>query len=490
MERTELTRNQLVNQLLHVGHGKLEIYTDTGLKAAQTEPELFGHMISWNSKKGEVRDSKVALPILALRGPADPELYENAVANLCLLDPRNLLKAARYHFELAPKHAVHDGAGHVLKNGIKKYLKAREGSRKWWDRTVLQHRKSIKSLYSLYHVKPSPHAQAVLFKKSKRGVFKILGELKNMQPEEAAGQILNHEIPFTIAVGALGGIKDKPDILLALIERMSGAELINNTKMLQRFGVFENSVLKSAYDNSLEKAKKDKRLSTLKAGKAKEVIKDKKLAAKMESVEEAKLDQLGGIEGDWAILGDRSGSMDESIEIAKQVAALIAQQIKGAVYLVFFDTSPTYYDVTGKSLSEIKELTKRIAPGGATAIGCSLAYLMDKNIVVNGIAICSDGGDNTHPLFHETYRKYCAKFGLEPPVYHFWAPGERNHMDRFCKDAGILVEFFDVSKDVDFYSLPNIIKTLRTSRYTLVEEIMETPLLTFNDVFQKKGGII
>jgi hypothetical protein len=63
-------------------------------------------------------------------------------------------------------------------------------------------------------------------------------------------------------------------------------------------------------------------------------------------------------------------------------------------------------------------------------------------------------------------------------------------MDRFCKDAGILVEFFDVSKDVDFYSLPNIIKTLRTSRYTLVEEIMETPLLTFNDVFQKKGGII
>ena len=41
----------------------------------------------------------------------------------------------------------------------------------------------------------------------------------------------------------------------SLIERMSGSELINNTKMLKRFGVMENPALKAAYDNGLEKAK-------------------------------------------------------------------------------------------------------------------------------------------------------------------------------------------------------------------------------------------
>ena len=64
MEKTAVSRNQLVNQLLHMGHGDLSIYNDIGLKAVKAEPELFGHLIAWNTKKGEVRDSKVALPVL------------------------------------------------------------------------------------------------------------------------------------------------------------------------------------------------------------------------------------------------------------------------------------------------------------------------------------------------------------------------------------------------------------------------------------------
>jgi len=38
---------------------------------------------------------------------------------------------------------------------------------------------------------------------------------------------------------------------------------------------------------------------------------------------------------------------------------------------------------------------------------------------------------------------------------------------------------------VDFYSLPNLVQTMRTNRYSLIEEIMETPLLTLEQAFAK-----
>jgi hypothetical protein len=505
MEKTEVSRNQIVNELLHIGHGDLSIYNDVGLKAVQVEPELFAHLIAWNHKKGEVRDSKAALPAIALRGAPDKELYESAVAHLCLLDPRTLLKALVYSkCELSQ---IGDGGKKMLRKGVSLYLRKREESRGWWNKTAVQHRKSLKSLYKIFHTKPAPSAQNILFGKPtgkmikgkdgklkpeigpivypKGSVFEAIKRLKDMAPDEAAGTILNYKVPFLVAVGALGGIKDKPDVILALVERMSGSELITNTNMLQKCGVFDNPALKAAYDKALDRMKKDPKVSTLKASRAGEVVKDKKAGKKLKQIQEDRLHQLGGIEGDWLVLGDKSVSMRNSIKVAKKVAGLIAQQVKGNVHLIFFDTMPTYFNVAGKSLDEINEITKRISAGGNTSIGCGLDFLYQKGKTINGIAICSDGGDNTNPYFYQAYQKYVQKFGIEPPVYHFWVSGDPNQLAHDCQQANILLEHFDLDRDVDFYSLPNIIKTLRTSRYMLVEEIMETALLTFKDVFKE-----
>jgi len=308
--------------------------------------------------------------------------------------------------------------------------------------------------------------------------------LKDMDPEEAAGTILHHESPFLIAVGALGGIKGKDDIILALIERMSGSELVNNTDMLKRYGVFDNPVLNAAYDAAVTRTAKDKRVSTLKASKAAETVKDKKAGKKLKQIQEQRLQQLGGIEGDWLVLGDRSGSMERSIDVARNVASLIAQQVKGNVHLVFFNTSPTFYDVTGKSLAEITSLTERVRANGGTSIGCGLDLLRSKGTLVNGIAICSDGGDNTTPYFHDTYKKYAEKSGIEPTVYLFHVPGDPDSLSIFCERSGVMLEKFELGYNVDHYSMPNIIKTLKTNKYSLCEEIMEVPLLKFGDVFK------
>jgi len=342
----------------------------------------------------------------------------------------------------------------------------------------------MKALYALFHVKPNDLAQRVLFKreKPKGTVFEAIANLKHMSPEEAAGTILNYKIPFLIAVGALGGIKNKPDVIMALIEQTSGSELIGNTEMFRRLGVFDNPALKGAFEKAINRAKKDKRVSTLKASKAAEKVGDVQTATKMKAVQDEKLEQLGGIDGDWLVLGDCSGSMHQSIELAKVVASLISQQVNGQVHLIFFNSGPFRFDVTGKSYDEIKEMTSRVTARGNTSIGCGLELLREKGIVVNGIVIVSDGGDNTVPYFHQAYPKYVETLGIEPTVYHLWVKGDYNRLSEYCNRSDIQLQRFDVST-IDHYSLPNLIKTLRSSKYTLIDEIMETPLLTLKDVF-------
>lgn len=160
METTQISRNQIINQILHIGHGNLSIYMDAGLKAVRNEPELFAHLIAWNQKNGSVRDSKKALPVIAMQGPHDEELFENAAAHLCLLSPMDLLSAYKFHRTLPP-----NDFGPGVRKAIHLYIRERERSRAWWDRTALQHRKALKGLYCTYHIKPGRRAQKVLFER-------------------------------------------------------------------------------------------------------------------------------------------------------------------------------------------------------------------------------------------------------------------------------------------------------------------------------------
>jgi hypothetical protein len=313
----------------------------------------------------------------------------------------------------------------------------------------------------------------------KGSVFAKLPQLKDMKAQEAAGTILNHKIPFLIAVGALGGIKDKTDIILALIEGMSKAELINNSGALKRWGVMDNPALKAAYDKGLTSAKKEK-VSTLKAGQAAKAVGDKKLAKKLEKVQEEQIDKKGGIEGDWLVLADRSGSMKRSIEVSQHVSAILARQVKGEVHLVFFNDRPQYFDVSGKTFEEIKEDTKRMYATGGTSIGCGLDMIREKKRLVNGIAICSDGGENHHPLFGTVYDKYSKEFGIDPTVYFYKVPGDPDRLSR----QGLEMQTFELGYEPDYYALPQLVLTMRTGKYMLVEEILETKLLKFGDVFK------
>jgi hypothetical protein len=519
-----ITRNTIINELSRSPHGKLEEYTPVCVEAAKSEAEFLAHLIAFDKLNGQVRDAKVALPVISLSVAEfcrDQEFLENSLAHMAMLDVRNFVRAFRFAkgltglTDVGPKkqqvfgitaeearegYRVHvfESMGEIIRkpgpgsmNQIRKvaqrYLRAREENWGWWERTAVQHRKTLRELYALTHTKPSAMADAILFKNEKpRGtIFEAISRLGTMSPEEAAGTILERKIPFLIAKGAMGKKIQDPSVLLALIDRMSPSELVNNMTELERLGVKKEPALRAALEKALTKAGSSKK-NTFKATVAAEAVEDEGLKQKLVALQEKQIKQLGGVDGNWAVLADASGSMAPCIEIGRKVAATLAKLVKGEVYLIFFNTSPRVLRATGKTYEDILKESSRVNADGGTSIGCGLQYLLDEKIEIDGIAVVSDAAENTTPFFTEVYGRYSKVFDKEPPVYLYRVGGRMSYADHdlavSMKGAKIDLQEFSLPGSVDFYSLANTVGTMRVSRYGLVQKIMETPLVTLATV--------
>lgn len=479
-----LTRQQVFSLLAKSPHGKLDEYFPVGSQACREDPEFFSHLIAWNGIKGEIRDAKVALPIVALatmrNGDSVPEFVDNAEAHLALLPPRDLLRGAR----------AKQGRMRSVRRLVEKYLRAKESNAKSWDRMALQHRGSLKELYALFHVAPSPRANRILFQRQypDKSVFADVARLKDMSPLEAAGTIVDRKIPFLIAVGALGPKAKDKDVLIALIDKMTPAQLTNNMKKLERLGVKNDPALKAALEQALSKARMGKG-SALKLTKAVESLGDDELREKARAVQEAKLSRAS-VEGDWAVLCDRSNSMEAALPVALQIAAILARMAAGKVHLVFFSSEPQYLDVTGLTLEQIQKATRYMRVSGATSIGCGLNYLLANGIQVDGIAIVSDAQENTPPHFAGVMEQYSKAHSKQVPVYLYRLQAAMHgYLDRdlaqSMSERGLDLSEFDLQRqNIDYHSLPNLVQTMRTNRYSLIDEVMAAPLLRLEDVLR------
>lgn len=464
-----LTRNQIISQLIKSPHGNLKSYIPVGVQAAKEDPEFFGRMIAWNLN-GQVRDSQVALPVLALTAPGlDPVLKANAQGALLRLSPRELLRAAKFCREQkAPFTPV--------KQAIVKSLRDIENP-KQFPRVAIQHRDVLKEMYRWLRIKPADIADKMLFKGEKIGASREFGRLRDMLPLEAAGIIATKKLP---AIQVMGAMKEKardPVIVQALLGVMTPNQVVNFTKTLERWGLKDHPETRAAYEKALARVANSSR-ATLKTTVAAQAV-GGTLGEKLLGVQEKQLAKLGGVDGDWLVLADRSSSMTSAIEVAQQVASFLARMVTGKVHLVFFNSSPTYYDVSGKTLDEITAMTRTVYAMGSTSCGVGLDYARLNKFDLDGIAIVTDGGDNTVPHFHLAYPSLCKALGKELPAYVYLVNGDPPVMLDRAKCADIDLQVFDLRAGVDYYAIPGLVGTMRTNKYSLADEIMATPLLTF-----------
>lgn len=550
----------LVSTLTTSPHGDLRLYAQAAITAAHNDPDFYSHLLVWNHRKGQVRDAKVALPVLALAHPRLPaQAVENALALIADLPPRLFLQAMNFAKDVRNGWTAEGAVRADVKKGVKaraaipacaampvpvrrllqrlvtRYLRDLEADWPAWERVALRHRSALRSLYARFHIEAGGYKQsrheATLFGSSRKvsrirpdhGKFEIVRTLATLSPVEIGGTIAKYQIPFPIARGALGAKAKDPDVALALLNSMTDSELVTNMRALKRMGVQSVPALRGALALRLEKAgaKKGRQKGTLKTTRAAEALADDEaLSTKLSALQERQLDHLGSVKGRWLVVADKSGSMEIAIDTANQVAAVLGR-MAATVKLVYADIAPRAVDAAGKTYEELTALTAMMTASGGTSLGCALDYAMAQRWEIDGIALVTDGAENHIPFFADMYERYAAVLGKRVPVYWYHVQGDIRAMLRTvaqvhyhrdptaaeyvgaerardeevalfrqgCDRARIVLDRFDLTGGVDYYSLPNLCLTMRTNRYSLADEIMATPLVKIDAVLHRTIGM-
>jgi hypothetical protein len=467
---TELdVRIGVLNSFLTTPHGKLADLAPLHMAGLDRDALFYGHLAAWYADRGEVRDHKVLF-----------------VAHLLTSDFAELREAGWVLLQKLPPHMVAQALDHakrvigktprVLKSAVAAYLRGLEQSPERFDRAALRGKQDLKHLYASLRIAPGPRAQRVLFDGepplgSPLLALKLLARAADTA--EQARIIVEQRIPYTTAVGALKAMT--PSVLVALIEVMTPQETINHLKSLKARGAFDSPEVKALIERKLKAAESDKRVSTLKATRAlANVALDDATEALLTEVTDKRVAGIARITRPTALFVDKSSSMTQAIEVAKEAAALISA-VCADFRVLAFDSETFEVRAGGVERSAWEQAFRMVRPNGSTSIGAPLAKLARERHYVEQVVAITDMGENSAPMFHEAYAAYAHELGVGPQVTIVAVGGRDERFLGRLREHAIPHTVWEFGGD--YYSLPNLLPLLAMpSRAELVEQVMAVPL--------------
>ncbi|HLZ58666.1 MAG TPA: hypothetical protein VKR06_17135 [Ktedonosporobacter sp.] len=468
-------RVQILNSFLSTPHRKLEDLAPLHTDAIKRDPLFYGHLAPWYFAKGEVRDHRV-LFVGHLATSDFDEFREAAWVLLQQLAPFEVARVLDHSKRVIGK------TPRSLKSAIAHYLQTRENNIRQFDGAALRARDDLKHLYASLRLKPGPRAQAILFdgqppEDSPLGALKRLAKAESA--DEQAAIILDQKIPYTTAIGAIKHIT--PALLVALINSMSPQEVINNMAALKRKGAMDDKDVKALIDQKIAESATDKRVSTMKAKKAIEVAQlDEATERLLTEVTDKRVADKVEIKRPTALFVDKSSSMTQAIEIAKQLAALVSAVITADFYVYAFDTAAFEIktDVKGEkrpALSDWEKAFKFIRADGATSIGAPLARMVKEKQYVEQLIVVTDEGENTAPYLRVAWQEYVEKMGTAPSIVIVAVNGSNLGFVKGLEQQGAEVMRYVFREDI--YGLANVLPLLAApSKAELVALIMDYEL--------------
>jgi hypothetical protein len=308
-----------------------------------------------------------------------------------------------------------------MRTEISRYLREREADPRRFDRAVMVARKPLKRLYAGLHIQPSQRAQAILF---------------------------DDEPP--------------PDSLPFKVKQMAKAE----TPAEQARAIVEY----------MTAAKSDKRVSAYKAKVAAEAAgASGELAEALDQVTEAQVKASGTISRPTALLIDKSGSMQQAIEVGKQLGAMISAVSEADLFAYAFDTVAYAIEPKGDSLADWEKALTGIKAYGGTACGVAIDQMRRRKQWVEQIVMVTDEGENTAPRFAAAYQAYARAAGMKPAVILVRIGRAVDYLERACQELGVAPNVFAFKGD--YYALPNVIPLLTyPSLAEMVMEVLDYPL--------------
>ncbi|MBL1175210.1 MAG: hypothetical protein FWK01_08800 [Pantanalinema sp. GBBB05] len=463
-------RLEMLNSLLTTPHRQLEQVAEIHQLIVDLDPIFYGHLAVWYQRHGDVRDHKEVFVAYLLTS----HLTEHRDAGFMMLQEFPPYQVARVvdfmkqHRNKLPRSA---------RTAVQRYLKVRENNPVLFDRAALRGRKAMKHLYASLHIKPGERANAILFR-DQPPVGSLADVLKQLAKATSAAEqarlIVEFKLPYTIAIGAIRQLT--PTVLVALINSMTPQEVINNLKSLKARGAMDHPEVKALIDAKLDEAAKSTRVAAFKAQIAADAADlDTDTVARLEKVTNEQVKRRGVIARPTALLVDKSGSMENAIELGKRLAALISGITQADLFVYAFDTIPYPVTAQGKELTDWERAFQHIQAGGGTSIGCALEVMRKKRQVVDQIIIVTDEGENAAPYFSEVYKTYCRELAVMPNIVIVRVGGHYDWLEGQLKQQQSPVETFTFAGD--YYSLPNLVPLLtRPSRLDLLMEILDMPL--------------
>jgi hypothetical protein len=494
-------RLNLLNTLLTTPHRDLRAIYPVHQEIVRQDPRFYVRLAAWYSDRGDVRDHKemfvVNLVLSDFPGHRDVGLallrglppYEVGRV-VDFIHGRKKTRKARAGATAKGKEKAEAPAATVteafglfrnpprsLRTEVTRYLREREADADWFDSTVLVARKAVKRLYALLHVAPAERAQKILFDEeppadSRLAALRALGRAAS--PAEQARAIVEHQIPYRVAATVVRQMT--PAVLLALIERMTPQELINNLGSLRRRGALDHADLKPLIEAKLEAAKGDRRVSAYKAQVAADAAgATAGLAHALDAVTEARVKARGAIKRPTALLLDKSGSMSVALEVGRQLGAMISAVCTAELFAYAFDTIAYPVTPKGPSLADWEKALLGVHAGGSTSCGVALEWMARQGQRVEQVVLVTDEAENAAPFFRDAYETYAKALNVRPSVTVVKIGQAADTLERACRDKGIplnVVEFRG-----DYYALPNVIPFLTApSQAELLMEILNYPL--------------
>jgi hypothetical protein len=478
-------RLQLLNSLLTTPHRDLASIWPFHRDLANQDPRFYVRLAAWYAEQGAVRDHKEMF-VIALALSGDAGLRDVGLALVRTLPPYEVARVVDFvhgrrstaEGKAAADYGLFRNVPRSLRTEVIRYLREREADADWFDSTVLNARKALKRLYALLHVKPGERAQAVLFDErppegSRLAALKALA--KAASPAEQAAAITTHRIPYRVASAAIKAMT--PEVMLALVEQMSPQEVINVLGALKKRGALKEPAVKAVVERKLDQAKSAKRVSAFKATVAAQAAGDlgDAIERQLEAVADTQIKARGRISRPTALLIDKSGSMEQAIELGKRIGAMLSTVCECELYVYAFDTIAYPIEAAGANLADWERALTGIQAGGGTSVGCAVEVMRLKKQSVEQIIVVTDEGENTAPLLGDSLRKYREQLQADPAICFVKTPGATDQLEKACQQLGIPADAFAFTGD--YYSLPNLIPLLtKPSKLELLMEIMDYPL--------------
>ena len=514
-QREEDRRLGLLNSLLTTPHRQLTHLWELHQRLSKDDPLFYMHLASWYQKKGEVRDHKelfiASLCLSQFDGHRDVGL-----ALLWKLPPYqiarivDLIKGKVVHskemFEsewlesFSPdeikelsmqKTGLCKNIPRSMRSEIRRYLHTHEADRRRFERLVVQQRRALKRLYAGLRIRPGKLAQQLLFDREPP-IHSLPGQIRAIAKAGTAKEkgelIQKYNIPYRIATTLLPR-HDFHTVAHYLVQSMTPQEVINNLGNLRARGALDRPKVHNIIMAKLEKAQKDKRVSTFKAQKALETLEaqhsedpeqtqaiSEELKDALQDVTEERLLDKGTIQRSTALLIDKSASMTIALEVGQRLGAMIAHITTRGLLVYAFDSMPYKIEPPESDLLEDwKKAFRGLIANGRTSIGAPIQQMRRKQQRVEQIIIVTDGEENSAPYFVDEFKKYQEELSVYPSLVVVKLRSKRELLESRCERAGIPLELYKFAGD--YYSLPNLIPLLtQPSRLDLLMEIMDYPL--------------